>query len=207
MQVLTRDSVTVTVDAVVYYRVSNPTMVSHFRSVQISSKHDKTINQKEILSISKDSLNLKFWKFILPLENFLTSFFCWHLVKNCTMNLAIFPVRFLIVPFTETGGFVWLTGMRCPGPGYLIGSLHCITLHCSVAALAITNILPGNKQCGGLRSLHSLAGSHHFKVRLFAGPEVRSCWQFVQKCARDQVPGGHSVGERENSKLDGADPG
>ena len=26
-QVLTRDSVTVTVDAVVYYRVSNPTMV------------------------------------------------------------------------------------------------------------------------------------------------------------------------------------
>ena len=27
-QVLSRDSVTVTVDAVVYYRVSNPTMVS-----------------------------------------------------------------------------------------------------------------------------------------------------------------------------------
>ena len=27
LQVLTRDSVTVTVDAVVYYRVSNPTMV------------------------------------------------------------------------------------------------------------------------------------------------------------------------------------
>ena len=27
-QVLTRDSVTVTVDAVVYYRVSNPTMVT-----------------------------------------------------------------------------------------------------------------------------------------------------------------------------------
>ena len=27
-EVLTRDSVTVTVDAVVYYRVSNPTMVS-----------------------------------------------------------------------------------------------------------------------------------------------------------------------------------
>ena len=27
VQVLTRDSVTVTVDAVVYYRVSNPTMV------------------------------------------------------------------------------------------------------------------------------------------------------------------------------------
>ena len=29
-QVLTRDSVTVTVDAVVYYRVSNPTMVTKF---------------------------------------------------------------------------------------------------------------------------------------------------------------------------------
>merc|ERR1712045_188082 len=33
-EVLSRDSVTVTVDAVVYYRVSNPTMVSQFRSVQ-----------------------------------------------------------------------------------------------------------------------------------------------------------------------------
>ena len=31
-QVLTRDSVTVTVDAVVYYRVSNPTMVTKLLS-------------------------------------------------------------------------------------------------------------------------------------------------------------------------------
>ena len=29
MKVLSRDSVTVTVDAVIYYRVSNPTMVHH----------------------------------------------------------------------------------------------------------------------------------------------------------------------------------
>ena len=31
MKVLSRDSVTVTVDAVIYYRVSNPTMVLHHK--------------------------------------------------------------------------------------------------------------------------------------------------------------------------------
>ena len=47
-------------------------------------------------------------------------------------------------------------------------ALHCTAHLQLLLSIAITNILPGNKQCGGLRSLHSLAGSHHFKVRLFA---------------------------------------
>ena len=37
VQVLTRDSVTVTVDAVVYYRVSNPTMVQSAGNLSVSS--------------------------------------------------------------------------------------------------------------------------------------------------------------------------
>ena len=58
----------------------------------------------------------------------------------------------------------------CPVRGNLIGPMHC-TAHLQLSS-AITNILLGNKQCGGLRPLHSLAGSNHSKVRLFAGRDL-----------------------------------
>ena len=41
MKVLSRDSVTVTVDAVIYYRVSNPTMVFHI--IMLFSHHSHIV--------------------------------------------------------------------------------------------------------------------------------------------------------------------
>ena len=59
-QVLSRDSVTVTVDAVVYYRVSNPTMatnnVEDFRYC-FSTKHDSCSNIKPRIMFSKSILS------------------------------------------------------------------------------------------------------------------------------------------------------